>query len=87
MLWDLARQFQDHLKKNKVEADAALISQYFVGKRGVGGVHFVLCDQEGEWIIVDLQNDHHEDFQEIDPKTASDCNLLVLKRLEGYFEK
>lgn len=87
MLWDLARQFSDYLKENKVEADAALISQYFMGEKEAHAVHFVLCDQEGEWIVVDLQNDHHEDFQKINPKTTSDCDLLLLKRLESYLKR
>jgi hypothetical protein len=87
ILWDLAMQFRNYLKKNKVEADAALIGQYFIGEKGVGAVHFVLCDQEGEWVIVDFQNDHHKDFQELDPKTASDCDRLVVKRLEDYLKK
>ncbi len=87
MLWDLARQFREYLKENKVEADAALIGQYFLDEKKAHAVHFVLCDQEGEWIIVDLQNDHHEDFQKINPKTTSDCDLLLLKRLENYLKR
>ena len=51
---------------------------------GAWAVHFVVCDREGEWVIVDFQNDHHGDFQSIDPKTPDDCGRLVAKRLQGY---
>jgi hypothetical protein len=35
-------------------------------------------------VIVDYQNDHHDDFNAIKPKSAEDGDRLVLKRLEGY---
>jgi hypothetical protein len=46
-------------------------------------VHFVVCDRAGEWVIADLQNNHHEDFQRIDPKVLEDCDRLVLERLRA----
>ena len=35
-------------------------------------------------VIVDFQNNHHEDFQRINPKTLADCDRLVLERLEKH---
>ena len=86
LLWDLARAFQDHLQQNPVDADYALLADYMISRRNgrVRAVHFVVCDRSGEWVIVDFQNDHHGDFQSIDPKSREDCDRLVAKRLEGY---
>jgi hypothetical protein len=84
--WDLARGFQDPLKQNPPEAESALLADYMMSRRDgrVRAVHFVVCDRAGEWVIVDFQNDHGEDFQSIDPKTPEDCGRLVAKRLKGY---
>ena len=86
LLWDLARAFQDHVKQNPPEADYALLADYMMVPRNgqVWAVHFVVCDRAGEWVIVDFQNDHHDDFQSIDPKNVVDCARLVTKRLAGY---
>ena len=86
LLWDLARAFQDHVKSNPPEADYALLADYIMHPRSgrAWAVHFVVCDRNGEWVIVDFQNDHHDDFQSIGPKTHDDCGRLVARRLEGY---
>jgi len=93
LLWELARKFQDHVRKNPpktaegLPADYALMADYIMDPRegrGAWAVHFVLCDRDGEWVIVDFQNNHHGDFQSIDPKTYNDCGRLIAKRLEGY---
>jgi C-terminal processing protease CtpA/Prc len=44
-------------------------------------VHFVLCDGDGEWVIVDSQDEYGEDFEALSPETASDCDKLVTIRL------
>lgn len=86
LLWDLARAFQDHIKQNPPEADYALLADYVYPRpgRGAWAVHFVICDRDGEWVIVDFQNEHHSDFQSVDPMTHDDCGRLVAKRLKGY---
>ncbi len=84
LLWDLARAFQDHLRRNPPEADYVLLADYIMHGGRAWAVHFVVCDRSGEWVIVDFQNDHHGDFQCIDPKTLDDCGHLVAKRLKGY---
>jgi hypothetical protein len=87
LLWGLARTFQDNVKRNPPEADYVLLADYIMDPRagrGAWAVHFVICDRAGEWVIVDFQNNHHGDFQSIDPKTFDDCGRLVAKRLEGY---
>ena len=87
LLWGLARTFQDHVKRNPPEADYALLADYIMDPRagrGAWAVHFVICDRVGKWVIVDFQNNHHGDFQSVDPKTHDDCGRLIAKRLEGY---
>ncbi len=86
LLWTLARSFQDHVKRNPPEADYALLADYIMHPRTghAWAVHFVICNRQGEWVIVDYQNNHHGDFQSIDPKTFDDCGRLIAKRLEGY---
>jgi len=85
LLWDLARAFQNHVRQNPPEADYALLADYmFPRPDRVWAVHFVICDRRGEWVIVDFQNEHHGDFQSVDPKSRDDCGRLVAKRLEGY---
>ncbi len=86
LLWQLARTFQEHVKRDPPDADYALLADYIMHPRGdrAWAVHFVVCDRDGEWVIVDFQNDHHGDFQSIDAKTLSDCGRLVARRLRGY---
>lgn len=86
VLWDMAKAFQDHVRKNAPDADYALYGDYMISPAGdrVGCVHFSICDRKGDWVIVDFQNNHHPDFQSVDPKSLEDCNRLVVKRLTGY---
>ncbi len=85
ILWDMAHAFREHVQAHPPEADYALFADYLMmGKDTVGSVHFAVCDRKGQLVIVDYQNDHHDDFKAIKPKSAEDCDRLVLKRLEGY---
>jgi len=85
-LWDLARTVKAYVKEHPSDADYVLMADYIMGPAGKGAwaVHFVVCDRNGEWVIVDFQNDHHRDFKRIDPQTYDDCAKLVVRRLEGY---
>ena len=86
--WDIARAFQDFLRKNPPAADYALLADYgngrtLDGKTEVGGVQFVLCDRNGDWVVVGLQNSHHSGFQRIAPKSPDDCNRVVGEALKN----
>ncbi len=89
MLWELANKFKDHAKENPVTSDYSLYAQYFMSPRNgrIMAVHFIVCDRYGDWVIVDFQNDHHEDFNAVAPASASDCDKLVIRRLEGYLQR
>jgi hypothetical protein len=85
-LWDMAREFRDYAKKNPADADYVLYADYGFNPNNweQGIVHFVVCDRKGEWVIVDMQNSHHPDYQSIKPTSKEGCDRLLLKRLEGY---
>jgi hypothetical protein len=85
-LWGLAREFRDYAKKNPVDADYVLYADlvFTPGNWEQGFVHFVVCDPKGEWVIVDMQNSHHDDYQSIKPTSKDGCEQIPLKRLEGY---
>ena len=88
-LWGLAREFRDYVKNNPMDADYVLYADYVFTPQNweQGMVHFVVCDRQGEWVIVDMQNSHHPDYQSIRPTSREDCDKLVIKRLEGYLRE
>jgi hypothetical protein len=87
LLWSLARQFRDHLSAQpKPTADYVLYADYYIGENAAHAVHFVVCDSDNNWVVVDFANSHHEDFQKLAPKTWQDCSQHVVQRLEGYLK-
>jgi hypothetical protein len=85
VLWNLARAAKQYVQKHPPESDYVLFPDYWVRPHDkvVHAVHFVVCDRVGDWVIVDLQNEHHEDYQRIKPKSLADCDRLVLERLKA----
>jgi hypothetical protein len=88
-LWDLARAFRQHVREAPAAADYLLYAEYGVdpSRERAFFVHFVVCERNGEWVIVEMLNDHHPDFQSVAPKSADDCDRLVAKRLADYLRK
>ncbi len=85
VLWLFARAARSYARQHPVDSDYVLFADYWVAPTNViWAVHFVVCDRAGDWVIVDLQNSHQEDFQRINPKTLADCDRLVLERLKAY---
>jgi hypothetical protein len=86
VLWLYARAAREYARENPAGSDYVLFADYWQRPtdKGIHAVHFMVCDRAGDWVIVDLQNSHQEDFQRIDPKTLADCDRLVLERLKGY---
>jgi hypothetical protein len=85
-LWDLAREFRDYARKKPTGAEYTLYADYGFNPRQweQGFVHFVLCDPQGEWVIVDMQNSHHPDYQTVKPTSWQGCDRLLVRRLEGF---
>jgi len=88
ILWDLAREFRDYARKNSTDADYVLKVHYVFNPQRweQGFVHFIVCDRKGEWVIVDLQNSHHPDYQSVKPTSREDCDKILVKRLKGYLK-
>jgi tetratricopeptide (TPR) repeat protein len=88
VLWDLAREFREYVRGTPPGADYALYADYAFDPqaRQVGFVHFVVCDRNGEWVVVDLQNSLQPDFQSVMPTSITGCNMLVVKRLGSYLK-
>ena len=85
VLWLFANTVKEYARQHPVDSDYALFADYWRTPRGqVWAVHFVILDRNGDWVIVDMQNNHKDDFQQINPQNLEGCNALVLKRLEGY---
>lgn len=86
VLWLYAREVRAYLRDHPPESDYVLFADYWLRPHddAVHAVHFVVCDKAGDWVIVDMQNSHHPDFQQISPKTLADCDRLVVRRLESY---
>jgi len=88
VLWDLAREFRDYARKNPTDAEYVLYADYTFNPQHweQGFVHFIVCDRQGEWVIVDMQNSHHGDYRSIKPASRDGCHNLLVKRLKGYLE-
>ena len=82
-LWTIAREFQAYVKKNPPEADYVLYADYIFDRQHwqQGGVQFVVCDRQGEWVIAELTNSDQEDYQRIKPISAEGCDTLLVERL------
>ena len=87
-LWELAREFREYVRNNRPDADYVLYADYVFNPKDweQGFVHFVVCDRQGEWVIVDYQNSHHSDYQSIRPVSRKDCDKLLVKRLEQHLQ-
>jgi hypothetical protein len=82
-LWAIAREFQAYVKKNPPDADYVLYADYMFDRQHwqQGGVQFVVCDRQGEWVIAELTNSDQEDYQRIKPISAEGCDKLLVERL------
>jgi len=88
MLWGLAGAFREYCKKNPVGSDYALYADCaFNPERWEQGyVHFVVCDRNGEWVIVDMQFSDLPEYQNIKPSSIEGCSKLVVRRLEAFLK-
>ncbi|MHC4940094.1 MAG: hypothetical protein ACYTHK_14085 [Planctomycetota bacterium] len=88
VLWSAARSIQEQVRTIKPDADYVLFTHYVIARGGkkAFGVHTFLLDRNGEFVVVDYQNSHHDDFKRINPHTSADCAKLAVVRLAGYLE-
>jgi len=84
VLWHLAKAFQAHMKEHTPKTEYGLFAHciYFPpDKPEFRGMYGILCDREGNWVFVTLANNHHEDFQKLDPSSPNACGELLSQRL------
>jgi hypothetical protein len=86
VLWDLAREFREYARGNPAAADYVLYADFAFNPQHWqnGYVHFIVCDRQGEWVIVDLQNSEQEDYQSMKPTSKEGCSRLLVKRLDEH---
>jgi hypothetical protein len=84
-LWALARELQARVKQSPPDADYVLYADYMFNREHwqQGGVHILVCDRKGEWVIVNLANSDHEDYQRIRPISPEGCDKLLIERLQN----
>ncbi len=90
LLWSVARSFQGFVRESKPDADYVLYAHYGFNPEHEPRaffVHFIVCDRNGDWVITDLANSDHQDFQQLNPQSLADCDLLVAQRLERYLQE
>jgi hypothetical protein len=88
VLWDLAREFRDYVKKNPVDADYVLYADYRFNPQHweQGFVHLVVCDRKGDWVLAELANSHHAGYQSIKPISRDGCDKILVKMLKGHLK-
>ena len=63
-------------------ADYSLFADFMMAQDGkAGAVHTYLLSPEGELVLVDFQNSHHEDFARIAPDSVARCAELSAVRI------
>jgi hypothetical protein len=45
-----------------------------------------VCNRQGDWVIVDMQNSHHPDYQSVKPTSSQGCDAVLFKRLQSYLQ-
>jgi hypothetical protein len=82
-LWAIARELQAFVKENPPPADYVLYADYMFDRQHwqQGGVQFVVCDRQGEWVLAELSNSDQEDYQRVKPISAEGCDQLLVERL------
>jgi len=87
VLWDTARAFRDFVRKNPPATDYVAFADYGLSDTQVHYVHLIICDRAGDWVLIEMQNSHHPDFQRLAPESAADCNRLVVARLKNWLSE
>jgi hypothetical protein len=88
VLWSGARSIRELLRANSPGTQYVLLADYMLPGGGRGGeargVHTFLLEADGDWVIVDFQNSHHDDFNRIHPSSHDECCDLTVVRLARY---
>ena len=81
-LWSAAKSIQQAVRALPPQTDYLLFCDFLMAGAGkVGAVHTFLLSPAGEFVVVDYQNSHHEDFARIAPASAAGCCELAAARV------
>ena len=74
MFKESALAFSAQSKELHIQSDYALLVEILGNrhKTHVGGVHFFLINQQGEFVNVRLNNSHWDEYKAIEPKNETD---------------
>lgn len=87
-LWDLARALRESVRHSPPTADYTIVADILFDPAtpGHGSVHVVVCDRAGEWVLVDLCNDQHADWQRSSPTSRQDVEKLAAARIAAQLK-
>lgn len=83
MLWTLAKDFRQHVRNHPPESAYTLCVEIGTDAKHVKYIHLVVCDQTGEWVLIDMINSHHGDFNALTTDTLAACFPLITQRLSA----
>ncbi len=88
MLRQSATGFSAGITKANIETEYALLVEILGNgeETWVGGVHYYICNKNGEIVKLGLNNSHWEAFQQVNPKNRQDGMLVAVKMLTEYFK-
>jgi len=87
VLWSGAKSIQQAVRRARPQPDYLLFADFLMaGDAKAGAVHTFLLSPAGEFVVVDFQNSHHDDFQRVAPGSAAECCELAAIRLAGYLK-
>jgi hypothetical protein len=78
-----AAAFAAYLAKHPVATEYALLPEYLLGRKTVGGIHCHIVDAQNRWTYAVLLNSHWKEFKEMKPQTVEDCTPVLIEALRG----
>lgn len=81
MLWDLARGLRAVAPRHAQDADYVLVADVGGDGAKVRYVHMAICTTNGDYVVVDHENDQSPLLVEMAPKTLADAERFVVARL------
>ena len=85
MYWKMAAAFREWVQETQPDADYVMFTDcaYTPGRWEQGFVHLVVCDRRGQWVITQIQNSDHEEYQAVKPTSPQACDRLAVMVLES----
>lgn len=80
-LWDLAREFREHLRRTPLDADYVLFSDGAVADPTRRRAWTLVCDRWGDWVVVDAQEPGHVEIEAAKPASPADLRRFTVQRL------